>query len=124
MDTSQVRVANLLRRKLIPDSPSMPEIEDDEFGRDVERVLELRPDLETTVARQLAADDISSHDGIPAELVFVVAAAYYTNPRVDGALGYSAGQRRTAPLDEHSTAELRQRLSSVIARGPLYVPTP
>jgi hypothetical protein len=127
MDKRLAKGANLYRHKLIPDAPSMPTLDDSEFGRDVERVLELRSDLASTVIPLLqsnADDHLTPAENIASEVTFIVAAAYYTNPRVSQALGYSAAQRRTAPLDEQATVDLRHRLAAVIARGPLYVPAP
>jgi hypothetical protein len=127
MDMRQAKVANLYRHKLIPDAPSMPTLDDSEFARDVERVLELRPDLASTVIPLLQSsndDSLNPAETVAPELLLVVAAAYYTNPRVNQALGYGPSQRRTAPLDEPAIVDLRQRLASVIARGPLYVPAP
>jgi hypothetical protein len=57
-------------------------------------------------------------------LTAVVPGAYFTNPAIREAIGYPGLERR--PIDPSAPPDYDQDglLASVIARGPVYRPTP
>jgi hypothetical protein len=57
-------------------------------------------------------------------LTAVVPGAYFMNPAIREAIGYPGLERR--PIDESAEPDYNQDglLDSVVARGPVYRPTP
>ena len=98
-----------LADRLIPAEDGMPSAsEAGATGVWLERVLEIRPDLRLPVERR-----------DPDAVATAVVAAYYLNPEVSERIGY-AGQQ-AIPLGPPDHEDL---LASVVARGPVYRPTP
>ncbi len=94
---------------LIPAEDGMPSAsEAGATGEWLEVVLKARPDLREPVERL-----------DPEAVAAAIVAAYYLNPEVCERIGY-AGQR-AIPLGPPDHEEL---LDSVVARGPVYRPTP
>ena len=119
-----MRHLDALADALIPGEDGMPSAtEAGATGRWLEAVLEARPDLRAPL------EGIASHETIetlperdPAgwtALTSAVVAAYYFNPEVCERIAY-AGQR-ALPLGAPDHEGL---LDSVVARGPVYRPTP
>jgi len=126
-----VRHLDPLADQLIPGEDGMPSAsEAGATGPWLEAVLEARPDLRAP----LEGLEASTAGLEPAEAIAVlperdpagwtalssaVVAAYYFNPEVCERIGY-AGQR-AIPLGPVDHEDL---LGSVVARGPVYRPTP
>jgi hypothetical protein len=119
-----MRHLDALADALIPREGGMPSAtEAGATGRWLDAVLEARPDLRAPL------EGIAAHETIetlperdPAgwtALTSAVVAAYYFNPEVCERIGY-AGQR-ALPLGAPDHEGL---LDSVVARGPVYRPTP
>lgn len=121
---------------LIPSGDGMPSAsEAGVAGRWLDEVLRLRPDFEAPLAlvldrvqgtdaaeavQQLRLDDPAGF-GVLAE---VVAGAYFLNPDVRTAIGYPGQQPVLIVPDEPPDYEQDGLIASVIARGPIYRPTP
>jgi hypothetical protein len=121
---------------LIPSADGMPAAaEAGVAGRWLDEVLRVRPDFGPPLAAVLdqadAADPteavtkVRSADpagfGVLAE---VVAGGYFLNPKVREAIGYPGQQ--AVPIVDEEPADYEQDglIASVIARGPIYRPTP
>lgn len=104
-------------------------------SRWIDRVFAARPDMEATVREVLASE------GDPAEVLgglradepdrfasfaFAIAGAYLINPRIRRELGYPGPLPMKQPaLPDEAEAYLEDGiLDVVIARGPIYRPTP
>ena len=113
-----------LADQLIPGEDGMPSAsEAGATGRWLDAVLEARPDLRAPLERldpeaSLATLPERDPDGWAA-LTSAVVAAYYFNPEVRERIGYPGQQ--AIPLGPPDHEEL---LDSVVARGPVYRPTP
>jgi hypothetical protein len=104
-----MRPLDELADKLIPAEDGMPSASQaGATGVWLEAVLRARPDLREPV-QNLEPEAVAS----------AVVAAYYFNPDVRERIGY-AGQQ-AIPLGPPDHEEL---LGSVVARGPVYRPTP
>jgi len=101
----------------------------------LDEVLRLRPDLGEPLAAILAAargaEPAAAVAGLQAEqpaafdaLAAVVAGAYFLHPEVSRAIGYPGQQRRPIVPEEPPDFEQDGLLASVLARGPIYRPTP
>lgn len=101
----------------------------------LDEVLRLRPDLGEPLAALLAgargaepavaaarlqAEQPASFDALAA----LVAGAYFLNPDVLRAIGYPGQVRRPIVPEDPPDYERDGLLGSVIARGPIYRPTP
>jgi hypothetical protein len=119
---------------LIPTGSGMPSASQaDVASRWLDRVLAARPDLEQPLRRALEVargrDPIEAIAGLRANdpaafgvLAEIVPAAYFMNPDVQRAIGYSGqGPRPIDPRPDYAEHDL---LGSVIRRGPIYRPTP
>jgi hypothetical protein len=121
---------------LIPSADGMPAAsEAGAAGRWLDEVLRVRPDFGPPLAALLdaaaAADPtvavarVRSADpaafGVLAE---VVAGAYFLNPAVRKAIGYPGQQAVPIVHDDPPDYEQDGLIASVIARGPIYRPTP
>ena len=121
---------------LIPSGDGMPSAsEAGVAGRWLDEVLQVRPDfgppLAAVLDRLVGADpeaalaSLRSTDpagfGVLAE---VVAGGYFLNPKVRSAIGYPGQQ--SVPIEDEEPPDYEQDglIASVIARGPLYRPTP
>jgi hypothetical protein len=126
LSPSEQGIVQALRDALIPDAPGRPAADD--YLADVERVLQVRPDIQTPFKEALASlptppsvEDVETSPQ-KATLVFVVAGAHYTNPGVANAIGYPTSQVRTKPLEGKQLETLSTRLTQVISRGACYTP--
>ena len=121
---------------LVPEAEGMPSASQaDVAGVWLDEVLRVRPDLqmplEAVLARAAGGDPreqigrlrTDSPDGF-ATLALVVTGAYYLNPEVRERIGYPGQQaHRLAP--DQAEKDLRGGLlDPVVARGPIYRPTP
>ena len=121
---------------LIPSSDGMPSAtEAGAAGRWLDEVLQLRPDfgppLAAVLDRLIGADpsaalaklriDDPAGFGVLAE---VVAGGYFLNPKVRSAIRYPGQQSVPIAHDEPLDYEQDGLIASVIARGPIYRPTP
>jgi hypothetical protein len=73
-------------------------------------------------AAEFVADLRANHPAAFAVLAEVVPSAYFMNPQVRQAIGYLGQTPR--PIDPHPDYLDDGLLDSVIARGPIYRPTP
>jgi hypothetical protein len=113
-----------LADQLIPAEDGMPSAsEAGATGRWLEAVLAARPDLRAPLER---LDPAASIETLPERdpagwtaLSSAVVAAYFFNPEVCERIGYQG--QRALPLGPPDHEEL---LESVVARGPVYRPTP
>jgi hypothetical protein len=121
--------------QLIPAGSGMPSASDAGVaGEFLDEVLAARPDLAAPLERTLA-----SVDGQPAEdalaslrgdadgwgvLTAVVPAAYFLNPAMRDAIGYPGLEARPIDPDAAPDYLFDGLLDSVVARGPVYRPTP
>jgi hypothetical protein len=121
--------------QLIPAGSGMPSAsEAGVAGQYLDEVLAARPDLAAPLDGALA-----SVDGLPAAealaslrsdpdgwgvLTAVVPAAYFLNPAMREAIGYPGLEAR--PIDPGAAPDYLDDglLDSVVARGPVYRPTP
>lgn len=107
----------------------------DEDGGWLDRVLKVRPDLVPVLTRVLSAaagrDPLSEVRRLkledpPGFLAFASACAgsYYLNPAIRRLIGYP-GQEPSLPEPGEADSELGGGiLDPVVARGPIYRPTP
>jgi hypothetical protein len=113
-----------LADQLIPAENGMPSAsEAGATGRWLEAVLEARPDLRAPLEGIAPHETIATlPDRDPAgwtALTSAIVAAYYFNPEVCEKIGYQG--QRALPLGPPDHEGL---LDSVVARGPVYRPTP
>ncbi len=121
---------------LIPSGDGMPSAsEAGAAGRWLDEVLQLRPDFGPPLAAVLdgmigadpkaALDRLRIYDpagfGVLAE---VVAGGYFLNPKVRSAIRYPGQQSVPIASDQPPDYEQDGLIASVIARGPIYRPTP
>ena len=121
---------------LIPNGDGMPSAsEAGVAGRWLDEVLRLRPDfgapLASVLDRVQGADAAAAVEqlrlGDPAGfgvLAEVVAGGYFLNPDVRTAIGYPGQQPVPIVPDQPPDYEQDGLIASVIARGPIYRPTP
>jgi hypothetical protein len=119
-----VRHLDALADQLIPGEDGMPSAsEAGATGRWLDAVLEARPDLRAPLEGlegEETVDGLAERDPAGwAALTSAVVAAYYFNPEVRERIDY-AGQL-AIPLGPPDHEEL---LGSVVARGPVFRPTP
>jgi hypothetical protein len=101
----------------------------------LDEVLRLRPDFGTQLAAVLdrikGADLPAAVERLRAEdpagfgvLAEVVAGGYFLNPQVRSAIGYPG--QESVPIEHEQPPDYERDglIASVIARGPVYRPTP
>ena len=134
-DQRQRSLLSELADALIPAGSGMPSASQaDVAGKWLDAVLEARPDLVDPlqgVLQKAAGTDNASdvvgalHADDPAAfgvLAEIVSGAYFMNPDVRQAIGYSGQDAREMdPRPDYMEDGL---LESVIRRGPIYRPTP
>jgi hypothetical protein len=122
--------------ELIPAGSGMPSAsEAGVAGQYLDEVLAARPDLAEPLERALEGVDGLEGGAAIAKLrtndpegwgviTAVVPGAYFLNPAIRAALGYPGLERR--PIDPDAPPDYNDDglLDSVIARGPVYRPTP
>ncbi len=121
--------------QLIPAGGGMPSAsEAGVAGQYLDEVLTSLPDLGPALETALAAVDGLEPDAALAVLredaaawgvlTAVVPGAYFMNPAIRAAIGYPGLERR--PIDASAEPDYLQDglLDSVIARGPVFRPTP
>jgi hypothetical protein len=121
---------------LIPSADGMPSAtEAGVAGKWLDEVLSVRPDFGPALAAAIdAARDADPADalarlrssdpvgfGVIAE---VAAGAYFMNPQVRQAIGYGGQLQVPIVAEDPPDYEQDGLLASVVARGPLYRPTP
>lgn len=121
---------------LVPEAEGMPAASRvDVHGAGLDRVLELRPELEATFRGALAAvagldAEAAARflgDNEPAAfatVALVASSAYYMAPEVHAALGYPGQRSRPVMPEEEGDYLVDDLLQPVIDRGPIYRPTP
>jgi hypothetical protein len=121
---------------LIPSGGGMPSAsEAGVAARWLDEVLRVRPDFGAPLAAVIAdAGGADPADGLarlrnsdPAGfgvLAEVVAGAYFLNPDVRKAIGYGGQQQVPIVAETPPDYEQDGLLASVVARGPIYRPTP
>ncbi|MGY1644574.1 hypothetical protein ACI782_26035 [Geodermatophilus sp. SYSU D00703] len=121
---------------LIPGGEGLPAASAvDVHGAWIDRVLAVRPDLGPVLAAVLAADGSGQEllDRVRVEdperfghFAYAIAGAYLINPRIRRLLGYpAAAPARNPAMEGEAEAYLEDGiLDVVIARGPVYRPTP
>lgn len=121
---------------LIPNAGGMPSAsEAGAAGRWLDEVLEVRPDfgrpLLAVIDAARGADPAVAVERLrvsdPAGfgvLTEVVAGAYFFNPQVRKAIGYGGQQQVPIVAEDPPDYEQDGLLASVVARGPVYRPTP
>lgn len=133
-DQKSRQILGSLADELIPASETMPSATQADVAEHWhEAVLAARPDLKESLGNLIRAAngkqasdfvlDLRQNDeagfGVLAE---VVCGAYFMNPDVQNAIGYSGqGPRPIDPRPDYMEDGL---LESVIRRGPVYRPTP
>jgi hypothetical protein len=125
-----------LADELIPAGSGMPSASAAGVaGEYLDAVLEARPDLEAPLARALeSVEGLAAGEAIAklrdtdpegwGVLTAVVPGAYFLNPSIREAIGYPGVERRPIDPDEPPDYLQDGLLDSVIARGPVYRPTP
>jgi hypothetical protein len=121
---------------LIPKGNGMPSAsEAGVAARWLDEVLRLRPDfgppLTTVLDNMKGVDPAGAMARMRAEdpagfgvLAEVVAGGYFLNPEVRSAIGYPGQQSVPIHHDDPPDYEQDGLIASVIARGPVYRPTP
>ncbi len=135
-DTESRATLAALADVLVPEAEGMPAASQvDVQGKWVDRVLRVRPDLAAELARVLGAargrDPVAEVARLQQEdaegfsvLALAVTGAYYLHPRVRKLIGYP-GQKKNPPYPDEADYYLRDGLvDPVVARGPIYRPTP
>ena len=125
-----------LADELIPAGDGMPSASQaDVAGRWLDEVIRLRPDLGPKLAGILerftaidadvaiASLQTSDPDGFFV-LTEVVAGGYFLNPEVRRAIGYPGQQSVPIVPEDPPDYERDGLLAPVLARGPIYRPTP
>jgi hypothetical protein len=121
--------------QLIPAGSGMPSASGAGVsGEFLDEVLAARPDLEAPLDAALASveglpavDALASLRGNPdgwGVLTAVVPAAYFLNPAMREAIGYPGLEARPIDPDLAPDYLADGLLDSVVARGPVYRPTP
>jgi hypothetical protein len=121
--------------QLIPAGGGMPSASQAGVaGQYLDEVLSSLPDLKAPLETALAAVDglepaaalaVLRDDGTAwGVLTAIVPGAYFMNPAIREAIGYPGLERR--PIDETAAPDYLADglLDSVVARGPVYRPTP
>lgn len=122
--------------ELIPAGGGMPSASQAGVaGRYLDEVLAARPDLAEPVERMLEGVDGLAPGAAIAKLrdtdpegwgvlTAIVPGAYFLNAEIRAAIGYPGLERR--PIDPDAEPDYNQDglLDSVVARGPVYRPTP
>jgi hypothetical protein len=136
IDAGQRAVLAAAADVLIPRSGEMPSAsEAGVAGKWLDEVIALRPDFAAPLAAVLdqmqgaepgaAVAELRASDpagfGVLAE---VVAGGYFLNPDVRSAIGYPGQQAVPIVPDQPPDYEQDGLIASVIARGPVYRPTP
>ena len=121
---------------LIPRADGMPSASDaGATGKWLDEVLRVRPDfgppLLAMVEQARGADPADVLDRLRSSdpagfgvLAEVVAGAYFLNPDVRKAIGYGGRQKVPIVAEDPPDYEQDGLLASVVARGPIYRPTP
>ena len=122
---------------LIPAAEGMPAASAmDVQGAMLDRILALRPDLAPAFRRglaaaaagkppQQAAEALNRDDGEAfAAIGLVASAGYYMTPAVRELIGYPGQENRPADPDRTPEYLANGMLQQVIARGPIFDPTP
>jgi hypothetical protein len=134
VDSQERAVLAELADVLIPAGEGLPSASDAGVARDgLDQVLAFRPDLADGLKRVIAAARGRPAAEFVAELpgkdpagfallAEFVPGAYFLNPRVREALGYTGQNAR--PIDPRSDHLDDGLLQSVIHRGPIHRPTP
>jgi hypothetical protein len=133
MNDSQRARFGAIADELIPAGSGMPSAsEAGVSGRYLDEVLAARPDLapplEAALASVEGADDpigaLRADAGAWGVITAVVPAAYFLNPDMRSAIGYPGLEAR--PIDPDAAPDYLDDglLDSVVARGPVYRPTP
>ena len=121
---------------LIPNADGMPSASEAGVAmRWLDEVLRMRsdfgPQLAAVLDRIKGADLAAAVERLRAEdpagfgvLAEVVAGGYFLNPQVRSAIGYPGQQ--SVPIEHEEPADYEQDglIASVIARGPVFRPTP
>jgi hypothetical protein len=122
--------------ELIPAGSGMPSASGAGVaGEYLDQALAARPDLEAPLARALESVEGLAPGAAVAKLrdqdpegwgvlTAVVPAAYFLNPQIRAALGYPGVEVRPIDPDAEPDYLADGLLDSVIARGPVYRPTP
>jgi hypothetical protein len=121
--------------QLIPAGSGMPSAsEAGVAGQYLDEVLAARPDLAAPLDDTLASvDGLSATDALAVlrenadgwgVLTAVVPAAYFLNPAMRSAIGYPGLEARPIDPDLAPDYLADGLLDSVVARGPVYRPTP
>lgn len=133
------RILSALAEALIPGGDGLPAAPvADVHGKWIDRVFAVRPDLVpavTGVIDQYGSEPPrlalqrcrAAQPALFDDLTLAVSGAYFMNPRVRKTLGYpgNAPKRRPAYPDESDFyLDDGALLEPVIARGPIYRPTP
>jgi hypothetical protein len=127
---------DVLADVLVPATERMPEASKvDVSGAGLDRVLRARPDLEAPLARVLAGGpgtdpaarlrDIQENDPAGFEaLALAVTGGYYTDAGVRDLIGYPGQTYDAARVKSPDVDISDPMLQRVVARGPIYRPTP
>ena len=132
---SQRAQLGALADQLIPAGGGLPSASDAGVaGRYLDEVLGSLPDLREPLQAALRAVDglepaaasavLREDPAAWSVLTAIVPAAYFMNPEIRAAIGYPGLEKR--PIDEAAEPDYLWDglLDSVIARGPVYRPTP
>lgn len=135
LDDPQRAQLGAIADQLIPAGGGMPSAsEAGVAGRYLDEVLTSLPNLRAPLETALAAVDgldpeaalavLRADPAAWGVLTAIVPGAYFMNPAIRDAIGYPGLERR--PIDESAEPDYLQDglLDSVIARGPVYRPTP
>jgi hypothetical protein len=135
MSLSEARRAQLgaIADELIPAGSGMPSAsEAGVSGQYLDEVLAARPDLASPLEAALASVEgvedaiaaLRADAGAWGVITAVVPAAYFLNPEMRAAIGYPGLEAR--PIDPDAAPDYLEDglLDSVVARGPVYRPTP
>lgn len=135
ISTSRREQLGAIADRLIPAGSGMPSASGAGVaGEFLDEVLAARPDLAAPLDAALASvDGLSATDALAwlrenpdawGVLTAVVPAAYFLNPAMRSAIGYPGLEAR--PIDPELAPDYLADglLDSVVARGPVYRPTP
>lgn len=135
MNDAQRRRLAAIADDLIPETATMPAPSAVGVGTgQLDLVLGARPEIEGPLARALAADDLpaltiveqlrtsdpEAHDA----LVLAIVGGYYLHPTVQQRLGYPGQTGQEVQPDTYPDYVHDGLLERVLARGPIYRPTP
>ena len=136
IDPSQRSTLAALADVLVPAAEGMPAASEVGVADEgLDRVLRVRPDIEADLSRVLkvgAGQDTAEHikdlqrddpAGFEA-LAFAVTGAYYTDQRVRELIGYPGQLYAPERLQRDPIDASDPMLQRVVARGPIYRPTP